>query len=144
MWTAQTGYVQCVPHLRRPLSGLENGPIFGVRSCSQIRVSVLFFSASPFCFFSLPVQAHNCSPVQFVQSDVEAHAVLNCLWDGSGACSYAVCGESDVHRVGHHDLLWRSRRLTLQHEYRFVYSLKSSLSMAPVLNYAAAAPWRCQ
>jgi hypothetical protein len=52
--------------------------------------------------------------------------------------------ESDVHRVGHHDLLWRSRRLTLQHESRFVYSLKSSLSMAPVVNYAAAAPWRRQ
>ncbi len=102
-----------------------------------------FSSASPF-FFSLPVQAHSCSPGQFVQSDVEAHAVLNYLWDGSGACSHAVCGESDVHRVGHHDLLWRSRRLTLQHEYRFVYSLKSSLSMAPVLNYAAAAPWRRQ
>ena len=64
-------------------------------------------------------------------------------WNGSGTCSHTDCRESEVHRVGHHDLLPRSRRPALHHDQRFVDPWNSSLSMAPVLGCAVAAPRRC-
>jgi hypothetical protein len=57
-------YAQCVPHLGRPLFGPENGPIIGVQCCPQIRVSVLRFSASPFCIFHF----HNRSLVSITNT----------------------------------------------------------------------------
>ncbi len=102
--TTQSGYALCVPVLGRRFCGPENDPIFGVRCCPTNRISVLFFFASPFGFFSSCTGSYFKSwPVRY--SNVEAHGVLHCLWEGSGTCNHAVCGQSVVLCVGNHCIL---------------------------------------
>ena len=64
-------------------------------------------------------------------------------WNGSGTFSHTVCRESEVHRVVFHDLVPRSRFSALHHVHKFVDPWNSSLSMAPMLGCAVAAPRRC-
>ena len=79
--------------------GRETGPYSGPRAVRKFASAPFFFPLHRL-FFSIPVQVRSCSRRLFVLSAVEAYSVLQCLWNGSGTCSYAVREESVVQRVG--------------------------------------------